>query len=457
MQESASPVASTLSVAPARTPALGPDSVTRQVLPNGLVVLIYPNPAIPTVSVRLSMRAGALFDPPGKSGVAGLTAGAMRRGTRRHTFSDLNERTEERGMSLGLDAGLHLLEIGGRSLREDAPFLLETLAEVLREPSFPADEVERLRSQLITGLLEQEDDTRSVADRDFRAAAYPDGHPYGREAGGSLESVRTITRQDLEDHYRAYVRPDTGILVIVGDITPEAGLDLARQALGDWQVDGGAPALVIPDAPQPAETREVQHFLAGKTQNDLVLGFPALRRTDPDYYAMEMMNLILGRLGLYGRLGKSVREDQGLAYYAYSGLEAGLGAGPWAVRAGVNPANVRRAVASILTEIRRMQDEPVRAQELDAGRRFLTGTLPLRLETNNGLVRQILEIELYGLGWDYIQRYPEIVNSLTVEDVQRVARSYLHPNRFVLAIAGPTVPETAPAEAVAPEDTAAQG
>jgi zinc protease len=118
---------------------------------------------------------------------------------------------------------------------------------------------------------------------------------------------------------------------------------------------------------------------------------------------------------------------------------------------------VRRAVASILTEIRRMQDEPVRAQELDAGRRFLTGTLPLRLETNNGLVRQILEIELYGLGWDYIQRYPEIVNSLTVEDVQRVARSYLHPNRFVLAIAGPTVPETAPAEAVAPEDTAAQG
>jgi zinc protease len=110
-----------------------------------------------------------------------------------------------------------------------------------------------------------------------------------------------------------------------------------------------------------------------------------------------------------------------------------------------------------LTEIRRMQDEPVRVEDLDAARRFLTGTLPLRLETNNGLVRQILEIELYGLGWDYIQRYPEIVNSLTVEDVQRVARTYLHPDRFVLAIAGPTVPDTAPAVAAAPFDNAPPG
>ena len=136
---------------------------------------------------------------------------------------------------------------------------------------------------------------------------------------------------------------------------PKPALALVERTLGDWRVEGAPPAFAIPDAPQPTGVTDVAHFIAGKTQNDLILGFPGIRRDNPDYYALEMMNLILGRLGLYGRLGKSVREDQGLAYYAISGLEAGFGPGPWSVRAGVNPSNVRRAVRSILAEIERIR------------------------------------------------------------------------------------------------------
>ncbi len=426
-----------------QTRALAPGSVTRQVLPNGLVVLVYPNPAVPTVSARFSTKAGAIYDPPELPGVAGLTAGAMRRGTHRHTFGELNARTEDRGMSLGTDSGYHQLEAGGRGLAEDAGFLLETMAEVVREPAFPEEETERLRQLLITGLREQEDDTGAMAGKIFRATTYPATHPYSRPISGTLDSVPRITRADLEAHYARYVRPDIGVLVIVGDITPAAALSLVESSFGDWQVAGPAPEFGVPDAPLPADRQEVFHFIAGKTQNDLVLGFPALRRNNPDYYALEMMNLILGRLGLYGRLGRSVREEQGLAYYALSSLEAGFGPGPWAVRAGVNPTNVRRAVRSIVAEVERIRQEPVTADELDAGQRFWTGTLPLRLETNGGLARQIAEIELFDLGWDYVQRFPAIVQSLTIADVQRAAQTYLHPDRYILAIAGPELPPEA--------------
>ena len=175
-----------------------------------------------------------------------------------------------------------------------------------------------------------------------------------------------------------------------------------------------------------------------------MLGFPGIRRTNPDYYALEMMNLILGRLGLYGRLGKSVREDQGLAYYAYSGFEAGFGPGPWAVPRGGQPGQRAPGGAQ---HPGRDGAHPARAGQragTGAGQRYLTGTLPLRLETNSGLARQILEIELFDLGWDYIQRFPGIISSLTVEDVQRAAQTYLHPDRYVLAIAGPELPAATP-------------
>ena len=171
----------------------------------------------------------------------------------------------------------------------------------------------------------------------------------------------------------------------------------------------------------------------------MVLGLPAIRRDNPDYYALLMMNLLLGRLGLSGRLGRNVREEKGLAYYVYSSFDAGRGPGLWAVRTGVNPSNVARAIETILAEIARIQAAPVEAQELADGVAFLTGVLPLTLETNAGLAGTLLDIEQYHLGLDYIQRYPAIIRSISPEAIQEAARRYLPTDAYILTVAGPEV------------------
>jgi zinc protease len=418
---------------------ISPETVTREVLDNGLIVIVYPNHAVPIVNMTLSCEAGAVFEPPELNGLASFTARMMRRGTLKKTFERLNIETEERGISVGTDAGQHTLSIGGRALAEDAGLLLDFIREIARTPAFPLEEIERLRTLTLAGLKEDEDDTRSVAERAFREHLYPADHPYHRRVSGTLETVPRLTRKDMVAFYRAQVRPDVGVLVIVGDIETGPALDLAQRAFGDWTADGPRPTYTVPDVPPLSGAQQTIKALAGKTQNDLVLGVPGIRRDNPDYYALLMMNLLLGRIGLYGRLGKNVREEKGLAYYVYSSFDAGRGPGAWAVRAGVNPSNVGRAVEGILTEIARMREEGATEEELTNGVAFLTGILPLQLETNGGIAGTLLDIEFYKLGFDYIQRYPGIIRGITAADVHRAATRYLPTDTYVLTVAGPAV------------------
>ncbi|MGC9334171.1 MAG: M16 family metallopeptidase, partial [Anaerolineae bacterium] len=181
--------------------------------------------------------------------------------------------------------------------------------------------------------------------------------------------------------------------------------------------------------------------MEGKTQADIVLGWPAMARSDPDFLKAYLANTILGVFGMMGRLGDSVRDEQGLAYYVYSRLEAGLGIGPWLAIAGVNPANVERAIDAILYEVRRLRDEPVPEEDLADNQAYLTGAIPLHLETNEGISATLLEIERHGLGLDYLQRYEGLVQAITARDVQQVARAYLDPGTYVLAVAGPASEE----------------
>src|SRR5207244_3590475 len=211
---------------------------------------------------------------------------------------------------------------------------------------------------------------------------------------------------------------------------------LAR-TLGDWSAIGPARSVAVPPAAPPAEAVTKTVELIGKSQADVVLGFPSIERTHSDYYALEVANLILGRLGLNGRIGANVREKQGLAYYSYSDLEGGLGPGAWAARAGVNPTNVERAVEAILTEVGGIRENPVTDQELADAQSYLTGVLPLALESNDGVARTMLSIELYGLGLDFLERYPSIIRGLTADDLLRAARQYLFADRFALAIVRP--------------------
>jgi zinc protease len=331
------------------------------------------------------------------------------------------------------------MEVGGRALKEDTRFLLDTIAELLLHPSFPEDEIEKLRRQLRTGLAEMEMDTGSVAERAFRETLYPEGHPYHYRTAGFLETLDNIARDDMPDFYRRYFRPDRAILVVVGDVEPDNIVAAAGELFGSWRGEGQPAPYEVAEVPRPEGATTVFRFVPGKTQNDLVLGFPGLRRRDADFYAFDLMNLLLGRIGLMGRLGKNVRDEQGLAYYAGSSFEAGLGAGPWAVRAGVNPANVLKAIDSIRHEIERMRTEPIPDDELEGGKRYMTGVLPLRLETSDGIARAILEMELFDLGFDYISKYPAIIAALTPEYVNEVARLRLSSENYVASVAGPPV------------------
>lgn len=418
-------------------------SLSRRVLPNGIVVLGSERLESPAVVLRARLRAGALYDTDDTEGLARLTAVMLQRGTTRYSFAELNELTDALGASISAEAGRLAVDLRLRCLVEDFPYLTEILAEVIRRPTFPTAELEKVRGQTLTGIMQGDQDTRTLAERGLRKLAYPAGHPYARATIGTRESVTALDREALVAFHARHYRPDVLSFSMVGGVPFAEAVAAIERAFGDWTAEGLLPALSIPPAPLPLPGQRREATLAGKSQADIALGHPAIPRSDPDYYALELANLILGRFGLGGRLGKSVRETQGLAYSTGSGLEGGIGPGAWAARAGVAPENVDRAIASILTEVERIRREPVGADELADAQDYLTGSLPLGLESQDGVARVALDIELYGLGLDYLDRYPATIRALTREQLQEAARQHLHPDHAVIAVAGPARAATA--------------
>jgi zinc protease len=413
-----------------------PETITRAELPNGAVVLVFENYSSPAVVISGYLWAGSLSEGPEQAGLASLVAGMLMRGTESRTFGQINEALESVGAQLGLGSGVHTVGFGGKALAEDLDLLLDILADSLQHPAFPPREVEKLRGQILTSLQRRAYDTSRMADLAFDALLYP-GHPYGRSVEGYEETVTALSHSDLTTYYHNHYSPQGMVIAVVGAVTAASVVDKVQAALGGWQPPQAQANRNIPPAVSLTEPRRQAVCIDGKTQSDLVLGWQGLARTDPDFMKARLANTILGIFGMMGRLGDSVRDQQGLAYYVYSKLDAGLGAGPWAAIAGVDPANVERAVVGILDEVIRLRDDPVSADDLADSQSFLTGSLPLRLETNEGIAGTILDMERYGLGFDYLQRYAGLVNAVTVHDVQEMAQKYLNPKVHVLAIAGP--------------------
>lgn len=414
----------------------GPETITRQELDNGITVLAYENFLSPSVVVHGYLRVGSVDDPPDQAGLANFTAAMLDHGTPTRTFAEISEAVESVGASLSVSAGLHVTSFSVKCLVEDLERLLDILADVLRRPTFPEKETEKVRGQLLTAIRERDNDTRSVASLTFRALAYPE-HPYGRSSDGYVETVSKMGREDLVRFYEECYRPEGALVAVVGALPAEEAIQKVAAVLGDWQLSDPRPAQTVPDAPELTEVRREFRPMPDKSQTDIVLGVPGISRLDPDYYAAHLANTVLGVFGMMGRLGDNVRDRQGLAYYVLSRLEAHLGRGPWMAVTGVNPANVQRAIDSILQEIHRMQDEPVPEGELEDSKSYLTGSLPLRLETSSGIAQALLEMEFYGLGLDYLQRYPQIINAITSEEVQRAAQRVFPRDVYALAIAGP--------------------
>lgn len=411
-------------------------TISRTELPNGITLLAYENFDSPSVVIGGYLWAGAISESAEQAGLSSLTAGMLMRGTENRTFGQINKALESVGAQLSFRSGVHSVGFGGKALAEDLDLLLDILADSLQRPTFPAPELEKLRGQVLTAIQRRAHDTRSMAWLTFDALLYPD-HPYGRSVMGYEDTVANLRDAHLLDHYRNHYSPEGTVIAVVGAVSSDAVLDRVSRALQSWHAPLASPNRSIPPNSRLDETRRDSAIVEGKSQSDIVLGWPSLARNDPDYMKAYLANTVLGVFGMMGRLGETIRKRQGLAYYAYSRLQAGLGAGPWTAIAGVNPANVGHAVQSILDEARRLRDETVPQEELSDSQAYLTGIMPLRLETNEGVANTLLDIERHGLGLDYLLNYADLVNSVSVDEVQSVAHKYLDPDRYALAVAGP--------------------
>jgi zinc protease len=420
---------------PPTTPA-----VTRAVLRNGLTTIVQAMPGVGAVALHGFVKAGAVRDGD-RPGHARFVATTLMHGTERRTHTQIAEALDAMGATLAVLPGLEVTTVVGRALADDLPSLLEVASEVLTRPAFPPDEVEKVRGQLITAARVNGLDTRHVAERVFRRLAYPERHPHAQVPDGDEMVLAALRPADLETFHERCYRPEATAMAVVGDVEAGQVVEEVARHFGGWSPDGtGAWPQSDAEAAdtnlQAAGPRRHDVALPGKTQADLALGAPGVRRSDPAYYATMMANLLLGQLGMMGRVGENVRERQGMAYYAYSDLRAGLTAGPWWVRAGVNPANVERAVAAILAEIEALQRDGPAADELADARTFLIGSLAVRLETTQGLAQALSDVELHGLGLDYLDRYPSIIEGIGRDEIVDAIRRF-PTDAYTLAVAGP--------------------
>ncbi len=413
----------------------GPGNITRAQLPNGIVVLARSNFNSPSVVVSGYLMCGSLFDPLEKLGLADFTASALMRGTHNRSFQEIYEALESAGANLSIEGSTHSTGFGSKALSEDLGLLLQLLSEALRQPSFPEEQVERLRTQIMTRLAIRAQDTGEMAAQAFDSLAYAN-HPYRLPEEGYPETVQSITRQDMVDFHRRHFGPSGMVVVVVGGVDPQAAVDSVAAVFADW-VNPHQPApLELPPTTPVIQTVTERVTIPGKSQVDIVMGAVGPSRYSEDYFAAILGNSVLGQFGMMGRIGDAVREKAGLAYYAYSSLAGGLGPGPWTMLAGVDPAKVEQTIRLITQEVARFTSDPVEADELSDSQANFIGRLPLTLETNGGVAGALLNLERYDLGLDYYLQYPDLVRSVTVEQVLNTARTYLHPERMAIGMAG---------------------
>lgn len=306
----------------------------------------------------------------------------------------------------------------------------------MQEPVFPEDQIELLRARLLTSLAIRAQDTREMASLAFDQIVYP-GHPYSRPEDGYPETIQAISRDDMLDFHRLHYGPRDMVLAVVGAVEPEIVVEKVERLLGEWDNPDQSDLVELPPVPAPAEPLQRKELIPGKFQADIVAGVAGPERKAQDFLPAAIGNNILGVFGMMGRVGEAVREEAGLAYYAYSSLSGGMGPGPWYVSVGVDPGNVDQALELINRQVERFANQPVTPEELADSQSNFIGRLPLSLESNSGMASAILNLERYDLGLDYYRRYPDLISAVTSEDIQTAAERYWTPGSLSVGIAGP--------------------
>lgn len=413
------------------------ESIIRRKLDNGVTILVYENPHVHSVVIAGALLAGGIYVSPEKSGLASMTASSLMLGTQRRDFDIINSSLEDVGADLHFNAGGHKVGFSGKALAEDLSLLIDVLSDVVRYPTFPTAQVERHQGETLTWLQYREQDTRWQSANAFRHTLYPETHPYHYSVRGTLNTVPSLTVADLQAFHKKYYGPEGMVIVIVGAIDADSAIALVETHFGDWHNDQQPSLPTFPQLESRTETTRQDVILSGKAQSDILIGTVGPSRYASDYQAANLANSILGQFGMMGRIGKAIREEAGLAYYAYSRIEGGYGPGAWLISAGVDPHDVEEAIDMATVEIRRLLTEVVSDEDLSDNQAYFSGRLPLQLESSEGIAGTLLTMENFDLGLDYLLSYRDMIYSLTKDDLLSATQNYLTSDSLVITTAGP--------------------
>ena len=423
--------------APGPTPAVATPKIAKVALKNGLPVWVVTRHELPIVDVLLQIRAGSAQDEA-RPGISSMTASLLDEGTAKHSSLEFAEAVSFLGASLSATSGIEQTSISLLTLSKHLDEALGLLGEMVVQPAFKAEEIERERKSRLQGLKQQKDVATATADRVFNIVVNGVDHPYGHPASGTLESVEAMSRDDLLAFYDRFYRPGNSMVVVVGDVTPEQILPKLEQALGAW-VDKPVPAAAreIPGRPAPKPTAVYLVDKPNAAQSEIRIGQPgAPRSASPDYYALQVMNTALG--GQFtSRVNLNLRERHGYTYGARSAWSFRRGPGPFVASGGVFTAKTDSSLIEFLRELKDIRGpRPLTEQEAEFTRNSLLRGYPRRFETADAVAIMLAELALYGLPDTEISNYLVQIAKVGPGDVTRVANQYLAPENLAIVVVG---------------------
>jgi zinc protease len=420
-----------LNIPAAPAGAAGP--AEREVLPSGLTLLHSERTELPMVKVVVAIKAGSVLEPSSKAGLANLTADLLNEGTAGRTSGQISDQIEFVGGQLSTSGGRDYVTVSLSVMKKDVELGFDLISDIIMNPAFSQSEIDRRKAIIRSLILRQKEAPGTIATKAFLKAVYGE-HPYGRPEEGTEETLDAITRKDIVDFHSRYYAPNNAILTVVGDISMERTKSLAGRYFGEWH-KRDIPAIEV-RKPKRITGPQVIRIDRDITQANIIIGHLGIKRDNPDYYAVSVMNYILGGGGFASRLMDNIRDNRGLSYDVRSLFSAGRYAGSFQVELQTKNPSANTSIDEIFRELQRIIARPVTGRELSDAKSYLTGSFPLRIDSINKMADFLTAVEFYGLGLDYVDKYNGYINAVTKEDVLRVARHYLHPKDYVLVVVG---------------------
>ena len=412
--------------------------VHSHVLDNGLKVLLVENPSIPTVSLNASVLTGARYDPETKAGLAIMVSRLLDEGTETRTSLEIADAIESVGGAIDADGSFERIVVSAGVLKKDIDLGLELLSDLAIHPIFPQDYVDKEKERTLAEIASAQDRPQVIAGWAFNELVYQN-HPLHRPSHGYPATVERIDRNDLIEFHRKYFVPNNVLLSVVGDFRVPEIVPKIEKAFGSWR----SKPLSFPSYPEPVRQigKRTKFIRMPAQQLNIYLGHLGITRTNSDFYALQVLDTILGGgAGFTARIPQRLRDELGLAYTTFASITmtAGLDPGRFISFIGTSPENMKLATEGLVNEIRRIIEEPVTGEELQDAKDYLTGSFVFAFESSPQIARFLVHAEIYGLGFDYVEKYPEYIRAITIDDVSRVARTYLDSENYTLVVVGPT-------------------